>query len=143
MMPDLARARAIFALQQLPANLRSAVLADGNIASHFDIGIDSPVRLLDKTVNREQLFAPFREAADGKVPAPLLDLSGTKVEAFIEIDNAGDGSVRIGNTNIRFPQAGLLASEATQRQAYADRMLADYTLAAKHKTEFLTQVSQP
>jgi hypothetical protein len=142
-MTDLAKTRAIFALQKLPANLRSRTLADGSIASRFGIGVNSPIPILDKTVEREQLFARFREAADGQTPTPLRDLSGTDLQARIQIDSAGDGSVKIGNADLRFPQAGLLTSDAMRRQAYAQRMIADHSLTAWHQTELLALAAQP
>jgi hypothetical protein len=142
-MTDLAKIRAIFGLQKLPANLRSRTLADGSIASRFGIGVNSPVAIVDKTVEREQLFARFRDAADGQTPTPLLDLSGTDLQAGIQIDGAGDGSVKIGNVDLRFPQAGLLTSDAARRQAYAQRMIADHSLTARHETEFLALAAQP
>jgi hypothetical protein len=142
-MTDLAKTRAIFALQKLPANLRSHTLADGSIASLFGIGVNSPIPILDKAVEREQLFARFRETADGQPPTPLRDLSGTDLQARIQIDSAGDGSVKIGNADLRFPQAGLLTSDAMRRQAYAQRMIADHSLTARHQTELLALAAQP
>jgi hypothetical protein len=143
MMNDRAKVRAIFALEQLQAGLRSRVLADGSIASRFGIGVNSPVRILNKTVDRQHLFARFREAADGKTPAPLVELSGQEVDARIEVDAAGDGTFKMGGTNIRFPHSALLASDAARRGAYAERMLADYTLTGAHQRELLALTAHP
>jgi hypothetical protein len=127
----------------MPASLRSDALADGSIVARFGIPVHSPVRILDKTVDRQELFARFQDAADGRTPAPLVDLSGKEVNARIEMDEVGDGSMQIGKTNIRFPQIALLVSDLTRRRAWTDRMLAESTLTAQHESELLALTAQP
>jgi hypothetical protein len=142
-MADAAQIRTVFALEKMPASLRSDALADGSIVARFGIPVHSPVRILDKTVDRQELFARFQDAADGRTPAPLVDLSGKEVNARIEMDEVGDGSMQIGKTNIRFPQIALLVSDLTRRRAWTDRMLAESTLTAQHESELLALTAQP
>ena len=139
-MADIAQIRTVFALEKIPPSLRSHALSDGSIVARFGIPVHSPVRIADKIVNRPELFSRFREAADGKAPAPLVDLLGAEVNARIELDEEGDGSVQIGKTNVRFPQAALLASDPTRRRAWVDRMLARSTLTAQHEKELFPSI---
>ena len=142
-MADVAQVRAVFALEKMPTRVRSDALADGSIAARFDLPVHSPVRILSSTVTRQELFARFREAADGQMPAPLLDVAGADLKACIAVGEAGDGVVRIGSTTLRFPHAALLGSDPAKRGALADRLLAGSTLSAPHESEFRTLIAEP
>lgn len=140
--PDLRRLRALYALEKLPAHMRSDVLADRAISARFGFKQMAPLRLGPFVVARDDLFAAFRAVADGATPKPLHDQDGKPLAAKVSIDADGTGVVEISGQRIRFTQASLLVSDPARRRAELDRFLARYPLSRTYTAQVRTLVAR-
>ncbi len=133
--PELRRFKAQLILSKLSPPLRSDVLANGSIAESFDLEIAEPVRLShDIVLRRNELFAAFRQAADGDTPMPLHTLHGDASEATVSIEPCGGaGMVTIGTERWGFANAALLASSREGRLVALEHSLAEHTLTDRDK----------
>jgi hypothetical protein len=130
--PDLGRIKALFALSKLSIPLRSDVLSDGSIAARFDLGMTHTVNLsADIVLRRDELFAAFRQAADGAAFPRLNNERGGPVEASVSIDADGAGIVTIGTESWRFEHATLLCSSREYRLSALEKYLGQHTLTSR------------
>jgi hypothetical protein len=142
--PDLARLRPLFVLEKLPWRLRSDVLADGSIISACGFRAKRPAPLTDDiVVNRDELFAAFRNASKIPVTCQLHDLNDALIDATISIDEDGSGTVEIASKKMRFPWVTLLSSDADKRVAQLDQFLHRYPLSDDDAASVRALVARP
>jgi hypothetical protein len=126
---DLPRLRALFALARLSEQLRSDALADGLLATRFDLKLTKTVHVGDVTVSREDLFQGFRCAADGLPVSSLTDRLGADLPAEVSIDAGGAGLVEMLGKHWRFEYAVLLSGRPETRQSALARFLTSHTIS--------------
>jgi len=132
----LRRMKAIYALQKLPTSIRSAVLADGDLARVFDISLERPVHLGDvEVVNFDLLVDAFRKVVDGKRGVKLTNQSGTEVDAELSLASDGAMIVKLPQHRFRFNFASLLATKKTRRLAAFDEFASRFSLPADGQTQ--------
>lgn len=142
--PDLARLRPLFVLEKLSWRLRSDVLADGSIISACGFHAKRPVQLTDDiVVNRDELFAAFRNASKIPVTCRLHDLNDALIDATISIDEDGSGTVEIAGKKMHFPWVTLLSSDADKRLAQLDQFLQRYPLSDGDAASLRALVARP
>lgn len=128
---NVARLRALFALEKLSPDILSAVLADGDLVHKLDITATAkPLQLgPDSAVARDDLFAAFAAAADGEpVNVSIVD-SGSPSEATVSIDSEGAALVETAHLKVRFAHAALWATDPERRRAAFAAELQSHTLA--------------
>jgi hypothetical protein len=142
--PDLARLRPLFVLEKLSWRLRSDVLAGGSIISACGFPAKRPAQLTgDIVVNRDELFATFRNASKIPVTCQLHDLNDALIDATISIDEDGSGTIEIAGKKMRFPWVTLLSSDADKRAAQLDQFLHRYPLSDGDATSLRALVARP
>ena len=106
----------------MPRTLHSDVLADGAIAKRFNIDVSRPTQLSEgNVIDSKALFAAFRNAADGKPLAPIINQAGVTLQADVRIDPDGAGVIEIGARGWRFADSALLTSDPARRLAANSR----------------------
>jgi hypothetical protein len=142
--PDLARLRPLFLLEKLSWRLRSDVLADGSIISACGFSPKRPAQLTDDiVVNRDELFAAFRNASKIPVTCQLHDLNDALVDATVSVGEDGSGTVEIAGKKISFPWITLLSSDADKRLAQLDHFLHRYPLSDGDAASLRARVARP
>lgn len=129
-----ARLSALLALDRLPPDLLSAVVADGAIAQKLGIGLTSrPLEFGQAyTVGRDELFAAFAEAADGRVATVSISMGGSPAEAAVSIGADGAALVETPTAKVQFAHAALWTPDAERRR---------HVLAQALQTNSLTQTA--
>jgi hypothetical protein len=140
-MTNLARNRALYALERLPRAMRSELLADPTIVERFDLDVRAPISLLGKTVERSALFSALASVADRRERLPLIDANGARLDIQLSIDDEDGGIVEIDGQRLRFPDAALLAPDPVRRAEALQRALARHTLSASCAEELTSLLS--
>lgn len=139
----LRRMKAMYALQKLPTSIRSAVLADGELARVFGISLERPVHLGDvEVVSFEQLVGAFRKIVDGKKGVKLTNQSGTEVDAKLNLASDGAMIVELPQHRFRFNFASLLATKKVRRLAAFDEFASRFSLPADGQAQARARLSR-
>lgn len=125
-----ARLCALLALERLSPDLLSAVVADGAVVQK--LGIHAVARPLEfgqgYTVGRDELFAAFEQAADGKVPTVQVAHNGATIDATVSIVSDGAALVEAATIRARFDHAALWAQDRERREQALVQSLQIHTL---------------
>jgi len=134
-LPDtaqIARLRALFALDKLSPALLSAVLADGDLERKLGLTVTAlPLQLgPESTVAREDLFTAFAALAEGggSVKLAILD-KGQPVEATVSLNAEGAALVETAHLKVQFAHAALWATDRERRRAVLASELQSHSLA--------------
>lgn len=130
---NVARLRALFALEKLSPDLLSAVLADDDLVHKLDITATAqPLQLgPESVVARDDLFAAFAAAAEGgSVKVTIVD-GGNSGEATVSIDSEGAALVEVAHLKVQFAHAALWTADPERRRAALASELQCHTLAQR------------
>lgn len=142
-LPDLSRLRAVFALSKLESQLSSDVIADGAIATKFDIPTHRPANLgSEVTVHQERLLEAFRDVLAGKRVTSIVDERGKRLKVKIAITDNGTARIVVNKKGFAFTHAGLLSPDRDNRRALLDRYLRERSLASSSVDELRSLVSK-
>ena len=129
---QIARLRALFALDKLSPDLLSAVLADGELERKLGLTVTAlPLQLgPESTIAREDLFTAFAELAEGggSVKLAIVD-KGQPVEATVSLDAQGAALVETAHLKVQFAHAALWATDRERRRAMLASELQTHSLA--------------
>ena len=127
---NVARLRALFALDKLSPDVLSAVIADGDLVSNLNLTATAqPLQLApDVTVARDDLFAAFAAAAEGgSVKVAVVD-RGNPAEAAVSLNSEGAALVETAHLRVQFAHAALWTTDPERRRAALAGELQRHTL---------------
>lgn len=140
---ELAQLRLMFALRRMAPAMQNDVLSDGMVAARAGIDLSHPIKLLEGiTLERKLLFSAFQRAADHEPIPDLIDAAGVKHDIRVEIEGES-AFLTYGTHRIRFAQGALLSADPDRRLAAGARCLANNTLTAQARQEFIEIVGKP
>jgi hypothetical protein len=140
---ELAQLHLMFALRRMAPAMQNDVLSDGMVAARAGIDLSHPIKLLEGiTLERKLLFSAFQRAADHEPIPDLIDAAGVKHDIRVEIEGES-AFLTYGTHRIRFAQGALLSADPDRRLAAGARCLANNTLTAQARQEFIEIVDKP
>jgi hypothetical protein len=139
----LAQLRLTFALRRMAPEMQNDVLSDGKVAARAGIDLSHPIKLPEGiTLERKLIFLAFQRAADHEPIPDLIDTAGVKHNIHVEIEGES-AFLTYGTHRIRFAQGALLSANPDRRFAAGARCLANNTLTAQARQEFIEIVGKP
>jgi len=129
----------------LPAELASDVLASIDATAIQGITLNHPITLVSGSppVERETLFAAFREALAGNPSDRLPTRNKEHLDAKITVDlSSGVGQISLGKQRLNFANVDLLATDEQTRAAALKRVVGSYTLTASEMGSLQTRFAQ-
>jgi hypothetical protein len=135
--------RVLFALGRLSDELRSALLADGDVLSQYSLTATRPLRLSEQiVVSQEALFDAFVKAfRQPKVDLPV-ELEGKTSLAEVGLQPSGSGYLKVGNHTWEFKNAVLLNPNRDSRTVALRKVTAEVTLGPAQLAELTRLVTQ-
>jgi hypothetical protein len=131
---DLPHIRALFALRKFSPAVQSDVLADGTIATRFDVPVSQPAQVSDDlTIQRPLLLSAFQKLADDEALPPFTGEDGKPLDVKLTLDGHA-AVIAYKDKRWRFPYAAFCSSQPSRRLAILDQTLAQHTFAIAQRT---------